>query len=100
MAIDLSKIRPVDISSAAVVGGADPYNAVSPAAMDGDGAIPVARAEAVVPGVAAPSEATASADPAQPALSEVRAAEPVGVKESIETDFPGIALPEPPPIRF
>ena len=35
MAIDLTKIRPVDISSAAVVGAADPYNAVSPAAMDG-----------------------------------------------------------------
>jgi penicillin-binding protein 1A len=104
MAIDLTKIRPVDISSAAVVGAADPYNAVSPSAMDGDGAIPVARAEAVVPGAPAAAEATgASADssqPAQPALSEVRAAEPVGVKESIESDFPGVALPEPPPIRF
>ncbi len=100
MAIDLTKIRPVDISSAAVVGAADPYNAVSPAAMDGDGAIPVARAEAVVPGTSAPADATASGDPAKPALSEVRAAEPVGVKESIESDFPGVALPEPQPIRF
>lgn len=94
VAIDLSKIRPIDVSSAPVVGGADPYNAVSPAAMDMGGAIPVARAEAVGSPSSSPSDAAA------PVEAEVRAAEPIGVQESIEADFQAISLPEPPPIRF
>lgn len=96
VAIDLSKIRPIDISSAAVVGGADPYNAVSPASMEINGAIPVARAEAV----GAVSEQDAGDDVATPPATEVRAAEPVGVHETIEVDQPDILLPEPAPIRF
>jgi len=97
VAIDLAKIRPVDVSSAAVVGGADPYNAVSPAAMDGGEAIPVARAEAV--GVL-PSASGADAAQA-PNVPEVRTAAPAGVKESIESDSTNIPfLPEPAPIRF
>lgn len=95
MAIDLSKIRPVDVSAAAVVGGVDPYNAVSPAAMDVSGAIPVARAEAVG---AAPSNGAAPA--VNQPVAEVRVAEPVGVKDTIENDPPTVSFPEPPPIRF
>ena len=103
LAVDTSKVRPVDISSAAVVGGADPYNAVSPAAMEADGAIPVARAEAVVPGAVPGAVAPAATGPSEQAAampSEVRPAERAGVQESIESELPGVALPEPPPIRF
>ncbi|MFZ9933665.1 MAG: transglycosylase domain-containing protein [Chthoniobacterales bacterium] len=98
MNVDTSKIPPVDVSSAPVVGGADPYNSVSPASMEMDGAVPVARAEAVVAAAGPPgggSEMPADAGP-----SEVRAAEPVGVQDSIEADFSGVELAEPAPINF
>lgn len=101
VAIDLTKVRPVDVSSAAVVGAADPYDAVSPAAMDMSGAVPVARAEAiggaVVPDIGGPATNSGTAPSA---ALEVRPAEAAGVKESIATEFPGIELAEPPPIRF
>jgi len=100
VAIDLSKVRPVDISSAAVVGGADPYNAVSPAAMDADGQIPVARAEAVTAAAAVPTSDAGQTLAADGAPSEVRAAEPAGVKESMEAEFPSFSVPEPAPIKF
>ncbi len=98
MNVDTSKIPPVDVSSAPVVGGADPYNSVSPASMEMDGAVPVARAEAVVAAAGLPgggSEMPADAGP-----YEVRAAEPVGVQDSIEADFSGVELAEPAPINF
>jgi len=101
VAIDLSKIRPVDVSSSPVVGGFDPYNAVSPGAMDNGGEVPVARAEAVVASAAAvpaaPAEVAASPNTAG---GEVRPAQAAGVDEAIETDLPVVSVPEPPPIRF
>lgn len=49
-AIDLSKIRPVGVSSLPVVGAADPYQSVSPASIEGMAAeIPVAEAVAANP---------------------------------------------------
>jgi penicillin-binding protein 1A len=95
VAIDLTKIRPVDVSSSPVVGGVDPYEAVSPGAFAAEGDVPVARAEAV--GAATPKgegETVAAGN------SEVRQAEPVGIKESLEMESPGIVVPEPQAIQF
>ena len=93
-AIDLSKIRPVDVSSLPVVGAADPYESFSPASMAVMAAqVPVAEAEAVSPPAAAPATA-------QPAVQEVRAAQAAGVSAAVQTERSEMALPKPPPIRF
>ena len=93
-AIDLSKIRPVDVSSLPVVGAADPYESFSPASMAVMAAqVPVAEAEAVTPPAGAPAAA-------QPAVQEVRAAQAAGVSAAVQTERSEMALPKPPPIRF
>ena len=93
-AIDLSKIRPVDVSSLPVVGAADPYESFSPASMAVMAAqVPVAEAEAVSPPAGAPATA-------QPAVQEVRAAQAAGVSAAVQTERSEMALPKPPPIRF
>jgi len=92
VAVDLSKIPPINVSSSPVVGGADPYNTITPAIMGTENAdAPVAEAVAAAPG----EQATAAAAPA-----EIRKAEAAGVKDAVEFDFPQVSLPEPPPIRF
>ena len=99
-AIDLSKIRPVNVSSSPVVGAADPYESVSPATMAVMAAeMPVAQAEAVnpsslPPGLPGAQAGTASAQP------EVRPAEAAGVAAAVQTERPQMSLPPPPPIRF
>ncbi|MFM8657817.1 MAG: hypothetical protein ACKOD5_11935, partial [Chthoniobacterales bacterium] len=95
VAIDLSKVRPVDISSSPVVGGVDPYEAVAPGAFGAEGDVPVARAEAVGASPVRSGEESIAA-----AGSEVRPAEPVGIKESLATESPGVVVPEPQPIQF
>jgi membrane carboxypeptidase/penicillin-binding protein len=97
VAIDLSKIRPVDVSSSPVAGGFDPYNSVAPGGMDAGVEIPVARAEAVGQVAAPPSEGV---PPVAAINGEVRKAEPAGVKESIEMESFGVSVPAPPPIQF
>ena len=93
-AIDLSKIRPVDVSSLPVVGAADPYESFSPASMAVMAAqVPVAEAEAVSPPAGAPAAA-------QPAVQEVRAAQAAGVSAAVQTERSEMTLPKPPPIRF
>jgi penicillin-binding protein 1A len=93
-AIDLSKIRPVDVSSLPVVGAADPYESFSPTSMAVMAAqVPVAEAEAVSPPAGAPATA-------QPAVQEVRAAQAAGVSAAVQTERSEMALPKPPPIRF
>lgn len=94
-AVDLSKVRPVDISSSPVVGGFDPYNSVAPAGLGGGGEVPVARAEAVATAVAEGVEGA----PVAPD-GEIRAAQPAGVDESIQAEISGVSVPEPPPIQF
>lgn len=94
--VDLSKIRPINVSTAAVLGAADPYNAVSAATLDVFGAdVPVAQAVAVA---ALPEEMAAADGGAGPA--EVRRAEPAGVGDAVAQDRPPMNLPPPPPIRF
>ena len=96
-AIDLSKIRPVDISSLPVVGAADPYQSVSPASMGGMAAeMPVAEAVAVNAFVL-PAGTAVGADSAIP---EVRPAQAAGVSAAVQTERPAMSLPAPPPIRF
>ncbi|MBJ7326362.1 MAG: transglycosylase domain-containing protein [Chthoniobacterales bacterium] len=96
VAVDLSKIAPVNVSSSPVVGGADPYNTITPAIMDADNAnVPVAEAVAVA--VVSPAGGQA---PSASAPAEIRKAEAAGVKEAVEFDFPQVSIPEPPPIRF
>ena len=93
-AIDLTKVRPVDVSSLPVVGAADPYESFSPASMAVMAAqVPVAEAEAVSPPTGAPAAA-------QPAVQEVRAAQAAGVSAAVQTERSEMALPKPPPIRF
>jgi membrane carboxypeptidase/penicillin-binding protein len=95
--VDLSKVRPIDVSTAAVVGAADPYNAVSPASLDVFGAdVPVAEAVAV----AVLPEAVAAAAGGAAVPAEVRRAEPAGVGDAVAQDRPPMNLPPPPPIRF
>ena len=96
-AIDLSKIRPVDVSSLPVVGAADPYQSVSPASMGGMAAeMPVAEAVAVNAFVL-PAGTVGVADSAIP---EVRPAQAAGVSAAVQTERPAMSLPAPPPIRF
>ena len=93
-AIDLTKVRPVDVSSLPVVGAADPYESFSPTSMAVMAAqVPVAEAEAVNP----PAGDSAVA---QPAVQEVRAAQAAGVSAAVQTERSEMALPKPPPIRF
>ncbi len=99
-AIDLSKIRPVSVSSSPVVGGWDPYDSVSPASMAVMSAeIPVAEAEAVNPSALPPGApgATSGGSVAPP---EVRPAQAAGVAAAVQTERPQMELPPPPPIRF
>ena len=96
-AIDLSKIRPVDVSSLPVVGAADPYQSVSPASMGGMAAeMPVAEAVAVNAFVL-PAGTVGGADSVIP---EVRPAQAAGVSAAVQTERPAMSLPAPPPIRF
>ena len=96
-AIDLSKIRPVDVSSLPVVGAADPYQSVSPASMGGMAAeMPVAEAVAVN-ALVLPAGTVGGADSAIP---EVRPAQAAGVSAAVQTERPAMSLPAPPPIRF
>ncbi|MFM8788920.1 MAG: hypothetical protein ACKOEI_03525, partial [Chthoniobacterales bacterium] len=60
-----------------------------------EGDVPVARAEAVGASPVRSGEESIAA-----AGSEVRPAEPVGIKESLETESPGVVVPEPQPIQF
>ncbi len=96
-AIDLSKIRPVDISSLPVVGAADPYQSVSPASMGGMAAeMPVAEAVAVNAFVLPDGTAGGAGS----AIPEVRPAQAAGVSAAVQTERPAMSLPAPPPIRF
>jgi hypothetical protein len=98
-AIDLSKIRPVDVSSLPVVGAADPYESFSPASMAVMAAqVPVAEAEAVNPPAATAADGASAV--AQAAAQEVRAAQAAGVSAAVQTERSEMALPKPPPIRF
>jgi membrane peptidoglycan carboxypeptidase len=93
-AVDMTKVRPVNVSSSPLVGAADPYNAVSPTPnLEG---VQVAQAVAVspVPGVQTPGAE------GQPAQAEVRKAEAAGVGAVVGTELPVMELPAPPPIRF
>jgi penicillin-binding protein 1A len=99
VAVDLSKVRPVNVSSSSLVGAADPYNAVSATPnMEG---VQVAQAVAVNPvaglpdGTASPGGGEAGAPPA-----EVRKAEAAGVSSVVGSERPEMDLPAPPPIRF
>jgi penicillin-binding protein 1A len=95
--VDLSKVRPVDVSTAPVIGG-DPYNAISPSSMEMFGGdVPVAEAVQVA---ALPATAVVAGDAAGAPVAEVRKAEPAGVKDAVAQDRPPMELPEPPPIRF
>ena len=96
--VDLSKVRPVDVSTAPVVGG-DPYNAISPASSDLFGPdVPVAEAVQVASLPAGAEPAAGSRGPAAPA--EVRRAEPAGVQDAVAQERPVMDLPPPPPIQF
>ena len=98
-AIDLSKVRPVSVSSSPVVGGADPYDSVSPASMAGMSAeIPVAEAEAVNPSALPPGARGAVSEGGAPP-PEVRPAQAAGVAAAVQTERPQMDLPPPPPIR-
>ena len=97
-AVDLTKVRPVDVSSPPVMGAADPYNAISPASAEMFGSdVPVAEAVqvAALPEAVAPAAKDGAAVP-----SEVRKAEPAGVKDAVAQERPAMDLPPPPPIRF
>lgn len=98
VAVDLSKIRPVDVSAAPVVGAADPYNSISPAAMvDFGGEVPVAEAVAVNLAVLPQDVSGVTPAPLQP---EVRKAEAAGVGAALQSEQLDMGLPPPPPIRF
>lgn len=94
-AVDLSKVRPVGVSSLPVVGAADPYESVSPASMAVMTAeVPVAAAEAVNPSALPAGTAGAGA------VQEVRPAEATGVSAAVQSEKAAMSLPPPPPIRF
>ncbi len=98
VAVDLSKVRPVDVSSLPVVGAADPYESVSPASMAVMAAeVPVAVAEAVGP---AALPAGDNAAPSGASVPEVRPAQAAGISAAVQTERPAMDLPPPPPIRF
>ena len=95
-ALDLSKVRPIAVSSAPVVGQADPYNSVSPATMASElGNIPVAKPNLVN----LPSNSGGKRGGGLPAM-EVRRAEVAGVAAALPTEPPSLELAKPPPIRF
>lgn len=97
-AVDLSKVRPVDVSSAPVVGAADPYNSISPATMAVmEAEVPVAQAIAVDYASLPPGTPGADGVAIRP---EVRTAEAAGVAAAVQTERPVIELTPPPPIRF
>lgn len=97
VALDLSKVRPVDVSSLPVIGAADPYESVSPASMAVMAAeVPVAVAEAVSPSV--PAQDQGSDVPT--GVPEVRPAQASGISAAVQTERPAMDLPPPPPIRF
>jgi len=95
-AVDLSKVRPIDVSSPAVI-GADPYESISPATIavmppDVPAAEPVNLQVAFS---ATPADGTAPAG-----APEVRPAQAAGVAAAVSTEQPQMELPPPPPIRF
>jgi penicillin-binding protein 1A len=95
VAVDLTKIRPVNVSSSSLVGAADPYNAVSATPnMEG---VQVAQAVAVSP---VPGASGATPSEGAPPQAEVRKAEAAGVSAVVGTERPTMDLPAPPPIRF
>jgi len=99
-AVDLSKVRPVNVSSSPLVGAADPYESVSPATMAVMAAeMPVAQAEAVNPS-SLPSAGAGQNGAGSAPLPEVRPAEATGVAAAVQTERPQMSLPPPPPIRF
>ena len=98
MAVDLSKIRPIDVSALPVLGAADPYESVSPASMAVMAAqVPVAVAEAVTPS-SLPPGAPGAPEAALP--QEVRPAQAAGISAAVQTERQQMTLPPPPPIRF
>ncbi|MBE2181547.1 MAG: hypothetical protein IAE97_13870, partial [Chthoniobacterales bacterium] len=97
VAVDLTKIRPVDISSAPVIGG-DPYNSVSPATMNNFGGdVPVAEAVAVNMASMPAAVGGGMESPGQP---EVRRPEAAGIDASLPKESPALNIAPPPPIRF
>ena len=92
-AVDLSKIRPIAMTSSALVGFNDVYQSVRPGAeSDNDANIPVAKAIPV--DTPPPSTDTATALPAE---VEVRRAEPVNA-QSQPLEAPALSVPPPPAI--
>jgi penicillin-binding protein 1A len=100
-AIDLTKIRPVAVTSPALTGYNDVYRSVRPGEEAvNDDSIPVAKAIAV--NVTPPAgEATANALPveAPPGGIEIRRAEPVD-SQAPPMEAPAIEAPAPDPIQF
>lgn len=100
VAVDLTKVRPIDISSAPVIGG-DPYNSVSPATMNNFGGdVPVAEAVAVNLASMPAAVGGVMEGATQP---EVRRPEAAGIGAALPgdtSDAPVINIPPPPPIRF
>ncbi len=89
-AVDLSKIRPIAMTSSALVGFNDVYQSVRPGAeSDNDANIPVAKAIPV--DTPPPSTDTATALPAE---VEVRRAEPVNA-QSQPLEAPALSVPPP-----
>lgn len=103
-AIDLTKIRPVDVSTPPVQGGFDPYNSVSLANMENFSAsVPVAEAVPVHPVVVAAAASTADASAPVPVASAqpvVRRAEASGVDAAVMEEQMNVPLQPPPPIKF
>jgi membrane carboxypeptidase/penicillin-binding protein len=87
-AIDLSKIRPIAVTSPPLIGFQDVYGTVIPgAAAANDANIPVAKAVAV-------NTVAPAAEPVLPDTIEVRRAEPVGAPAG-PLEAPAIQLPPP-----
>lgn len=96
VAVDLTKIRPVDVSTAPVIGG-DPYNSVSPATMNNFGGdVPVAEAVAVNMA----SLPTGGGGVDGQVQAEVRRPEAAGIDASLPRESPVMEIAPPPPIRF
>jgi membrane carboxypeptidase/penicillin-binding protein len=95
-AIDLTRIRPIAVTSPSLVGFNDVYRSIRPGEeMANDESIPVAKAIAVAP--AAPSAAPGDTS----GEIEVRRAEPVvqsALQPSAPLELPAITLPPPPDI--
>ena len=96
-AVDLSRIRPIAVTSPSLVGFNDIYRSVRPGeGMENDDNIPVAKAIAVAP--VAPAAEPANAPTAD---VEVRRAEPVtqpSTQPATPLELPAITLPPPPEI--